>query len=182
MKLRYNAPVVLTYALLSLGVLLLGMVTPPDTALRYFSAPAHLDLASPLFYFRLVSYVMGHAGWDHYIANLMLILLVGPLLEEKYGSSRLLVMAGLTTLITSLSNLLLFHASVMGGSGIAFMLILLASFSNIGRNEIPLTFVVVATLFLGQEVISSLRTDQISQFSHLLGGFIGALFGLLVRP
>jgi membrane associated rhomboid family serine protease len=177
-KIRYNSPVILTYALLSAGVLLLGALMGPRVVTQFFSAPCYVDLSSPGFYLRLFSYVLGHAGWGHYIANLMLILLVGPLLEEKYGSRRLLVMVALTAVITSLSNLLLFHASVMGGSGIAFMLILLASFANIRKNEIPLTFLIVATLFLGQEVISSLRTDQVSQFSHLLGGFIGALFGL----
>ena len=178
MRVRYNSPVILTYALISVGILLISTLIGQRFMIRFFSTPSHVNLSNPLFYLKLVSYIFGHAGWAHYIGNLMLILLVGPLLEEKYESSRLLYMIFVTAIVTSLSNLLLFHASVMGGSGIAFMLILLASFSNIKQNEIPLTFVIVAFLFLGEEIVSTLRSDQISQFSHLLGGFIGAFFGM----
>lgn len=65
----------------------------------------------------------------------------------------------------------------MGGSGIAFMLILLSSFSNIKSKKLPLTFIIVAVLFIGSEVVSTLKVDRISQFSHLAGGFIGAGYG-----
>jgi len=109
----------------------------------------------------------------------MIILLVGPLLEEKYGSGKLLEMILITAIATGLLNAFLFSNSLIGGSGIAFMLILLGSFSNIRSKEIPLTFILIAVLFIGSEVISTLKIDQISQFSHLAGGFIGAGYGFI---
>jgi membrane associated rhomboid family serine protease len=60
-----------------------------------------------------------------------------------------------------------------------FMLILLSSFTNIRSGEIPLTFLLVVVLFLAKEVIAGFANDDISQFAHILGGFIGSLFGFL---
>ncbi|MEA1968226.1 MAG: hypothetical protein U9N77_08400 [Thermodesulfobacteriota bacterium] len=59
------------------------------------------------------------------------------------------------------------------------MLILLSSFSNIKSKEIPLTFIMIAVLFIGSEVVSTLKIDRVSQFSHLAGGFTGAMYGFI---
>ena len=109
----------------------------------------------------------------------MMILLIGPLLEEKYGSGRLFEMVLITAAVTSLLNLLLFSTSIAGASGIVFMLILLGSFANIKSGQIPLTFIIIATLFLSGEVAASLKADRISQFSHLAGGLVGACYGFI---
>ncbi len=176
MRIKYNAPVILTYSLLSICVLVFsgnGMLS------RYFSSPGQLAFFNPYFYFRLLSYITAHANWSHLMGNFMIILLVGPLLEEKYGSATLLEMIFITAVTTALLNAFLFSNSLIGGSGVAFMLILLSSFSNIRAREIPLTFILIAALYIGSEVVSTLKVDKISQFSHLAGGFIGAGYGFL---
>jgi membrane associated rhomboid family serine protease len=174
MKIKYNSPIILTYAILCICVL---AFTGNVVTAKYFSSPAHLFFSNPYFYVRLVSYIAGHANWSHLIGNMMIILLVGPLLEEKYGSGKLMEMILVTAISTALLNALIFSNSLIGGSGIAFMLILLSSFSNIRSKEIPLTFIIIAVLYVGSEIISILKIDQISQFSHLAGGFAGAAYG-----
>jgi membrane associated rhomboid family serine protease len=176
MKIKYNSPVILTYAIVSISILALS-----SNALvaKYFSSPAHLSFSNFNFYIKLISYIAGHGSWGHLIGNLTIILLVGPLLEEKYGSGKLLEMILITAISTALLNAFLFTNSLIGGSGIAFMLILLSSFSNIKSKEIPLTFILISVLFIGSEVVSTLKIDRISQFSHLFGGFIGAGYGFL---
>jgi len=146
---------------------------------KYFSSPSHLSFTNPSFFIRLISYIIVHGGWGHLMGNLMIILLIGPLLEEKYRSDQLLIMILITAVSTGLLNAILFSNSLIGGSGIAFMLILLGSFSNIRSKEIPLTFLIISVLFIGREIASSLKIDQISQFSHLAGGFIGACYGFI---
>lgn len=175
MKIKYNAPVILTYTLIALCIL---AFCPRGTITSYFTSPALLEFSSLKFYARLLSYIAGHGDWSHLMGNITIILLVGPLLEEKYGSGKLLEMIIVTAAATGLFNAFLFSNSIMGGSGIAFMLILLSSFANI-RGQIPLTFILVALLFIGSEVISILKIDQISQFSHLAGGGAGAAYGFL---
>ena len=176
MKIKYNAPVILTYTIISIAVLILSFFIPIT---GIFSSPERLSFLSPVFYLRLISYVVGHADLSHLMGNLMIILLVGPLLEEKYGSARLLEMFFVTAVITALLNAAIFSNSLIGGSGLAFMLILLGSFSNIKTKEIPLTFVLITVLFIGNEVLASMKIDRISQFSHLAGGFVGAFYGFI---
>lgn len=174
MKIKYNSPVILTYAIISLGVLVFFNHALSAT---YFSSPARVSFSNPYFYLRSISYIAGHGSWTHLIGNLMIILLVGPLLEEKYGSEKIFEMILMTAISTAWLNAFLFSNSLMGGSGIAFMLILLSSFSNISAKEIPLTFIIIAVLFIGNEVASILKPDKISQFSHLAGGLAGAGYG-----
>jgi membrane associated rhomboid family serine protease len=176
MKIKYNSPIILTYALLSITIFI---VWDSDLLSRYFSSPAGLYFSDPYFYLRLISYIAWHGSWNHLMGNLMIILLIGPLLEEKYGSGKLLEMILLTAIVTGLLNAFLFSNSLIGGSGVAFMLILLSSFSNIRSKEIPLTFIIIALLFIGSEMVSTLKIDKVSQFSHLAGGFIGAGYGFI---
>ena len=87
----------------------------------------------------------------------------------------------LTALITAMLNISFFSTGLMGASGIVFMLILLVSFTNSKEGEIPMTFVLVALLFIGKEVLQSLNSDQVSQFAHIIGGFCGSVFGFIGR-
>jgi membrane associated rhomboid family serine protease len=129
----------------------------------------------------LFTHVMGHANWAHLIGNFTLILLIGPMLEEMYGSKDLLIMIIITALVTGVLNVLLFRSALLGASGVVFMMILLSSFTNFSRGEIPLTFILVLILYMGVQVIDSFSSDNISQFAHIIGGLCGSFFGFL-RP
>jgi membrane associated rhomboid family serine protease len=133
-----------------------------------------------VWYLQLFIHVIGHADWNHLFGNFSFILLVGPILEEKYGSRDLLLMILVTALLTGLLQVTFFQHSLMGASGIVFMLILLSSFTN-AKGGIPLTFVLVVVLFLGKEVVSSFGEDNVSQFAHIIGGVMGGIFGFLLE-
>ena len=176
MKIRYNSPVVLTYAILALVCLALPVSSFLGISLASPSRPAFSD---PVFYARLFTYVLAHAGWTHFKGNLIMILLLGPLLEEKYGSWLLFEMMVITAAATALISAMVFHTSLVGGSGLVFMMILLSSFSNFRDGEIPLAFILVAVIYIGSELTQVLKVDQISHFGHLAGGLFGAGFGFL---
>lgn len=75
--------------------------------------------------------MLGHGSWDHFINNMLLLLVVGPPMEEKYGSLPLLKGILLTALISGVLQCLLFpRTALLGASGIVFMLIMLASLSG----------------------------------------------------
>ncbi|MCJ8346734.1 rhomboid family intramembrane serine protease, partial [bacterium] len=137
--------------------------------------------SDPWDYFRMVSNIFGHANWGHLAGNFSLILLIGPLLEEKYGSWSLLQMIFATAIFTSILNIAFLDTGAYGASGIVFMLILLSSMANFKEGEIPLTFLLVAVLYVGEEVLNSFKADNISQFGHILGGFCGACFGFFLK-
>lgn len=179
MKLKFNSPVVLTFSLICVAVFLLDKLLVGNL-MPYF-ALGHVSLTNPVSLVTLFTHVLGHASIEHLIGNLTFILLVGPIVEEKYGDKRTLFMIVITALITGILNMLFFHTGLMGASGIVFMLILLASFTNSKHGEIPITFILIAVLFIGKEIISSLQNDQISQFAHIIGGVVGSFFGFASR-
>jgi membrane associated rhomboid family serine protease len=179
MKLTYNAPVTLSFALMSSAVLLISQISGSQQFLSLFAIGGTMDLSNPVDYVRLLSHVIGHANWNHLISNFALILLLGPILEEKYGSRSLLFMMTVTALVTGLLNVLLFSTGLLGASGIVFMMILLVSFANFRRGEIPLTFILVVLLYLTREILTAFQEDSVSQFAHVVGGFCGSIFGFL---
>ena len=180
MKLKFNSPVILGFSLICVAVFVLDKIMV-GTLMPYFTL-GNVNTSSALSILTLFTHVIGHASIEHLMGNLTFILLLGPIVEEKYGDSRTLFMMLITALVTGILNLLFFHTGLMGASGIVFMLILLVSFTNTKSGEIPVTFILVALLFIGKEVIESLNTDQISQFAHIIGGVCGSVFGFVTRP
>ncbi len=176
LRVTYNAPVVLTFALAA--VLVFILTSTVSGARVWFVAHPTLDGTSA--YVGLFTHILGHASWQHLIGNFMLILLLGPILEERHGSGPLLVMILLTALITGLANLLFSNGALLGASGVVFMMILLASMANVRGGEIPLTFIAVAIIYMGGEIIRAFQNDQVSQMAHLVGGFAGAAFGFII--
>jgi rhomboid protease GluP len=178
MKIHYNSPVILTFSLMAFAVMILSVITAGiSTSLLFTAWPS--GLMNPLSYLRMFTHVLGHASWEHLFGNLTLILLIGPLLEEKYGSKTMLVMMVITALITGIISVFFMNTGLLGASGIVFMLILLSSFANIKSGHVPLTFIIIVALFLGKEFLASLRPDTISQFAHIMGGICGSIFGFL---
>ncbi len=179
MKIKFNSPVILTYSLVCVAVFFLDKAVAGGL-MQYFTL-GHVTLSNPVSLVTLVSHIAGHVNLEHLLGNLTFILLLGPIIEEKYGSGRLVIMMFVTALVTGLLNVFLFHTGLLGASGIVFMLILLVSFTNSKNGEIPITFILVALLFIGKEVLHSLQADEVSQFAHIIGGICGSVFGFKAR-
>ena len=178
LRIQYNAPVVLTFSLLSLGALLLGELTA-GASTRLLFCVYRAPLTDSLTYVRLFTHVLGHGGYSHFLGNIMLLLVVGPPLEEKYGSRRLLGCVVLTALISGLAQFLLFPGTaLLGASGIVFMMIVLSSLAGMREGSIPLTLILVVVLYLGGELVDAVSVrDNVSQLTHIIGGLCGAGFG-----
>ena len=55
-------------------------------------------------------------------------------------------------------------------------------FTGFKDREIPLTFILVAAIFLGQQVYEGIMLkDNISNLSHVLGGVVGSVMGYLLN-
>lgn len=180
--LQYNAPVTLSLFFVSFLALVLGILTNGWTTVHFFSV-YRSSLADPLFYVRLFGHVLGHAGWDHFMNNMLLLLVIGPPLEEKYGSRTLLVGVIITACISGLLQCVLFPGTaLLGASGIVFMFIMLSSLAGMRSDSIPFTLILVAVLYLGQQVYGMLFVqDQVANFMHIVGGISGTIFGFVVR-
>lgn len=178
-KLTYNSPVILTFAAVCIVVLILDMITRGASNRLLFVCYGHGSFIDPLTYLRLFSYVFGHANFTHLAGNMTMLLLVGPIVEERYGSWNLIIMMAVTALAGGILNTLFFNTGILGASGIVFLLIILSAFTGVKKGEIPLTLILIAAIYLGQEIYSGLFVeDNVSHFGHLCGGFSGLGFGV----
>ena len=182
LRIQYNSPVVLTFFLLSLGALALGEFTGERTTWLLFTV-YRSPLTDPLTYLLMFTHVLGHADYTHFMSNMMLFLVVGPPLEEKYGSKRLLGCIVLTAFVSGLVQFIFFPGeALLGASGIVFMMIVMSSLAGMKNGCIPITLILVLVLYIGGEIVDGVvLRDNISQLTHIIGGICGALLGISMR-
>jgi len=176
-----NSPVILGLTFSSALILFVNILS--SGAINRILLSRYTSWLDPLMYIHFFTRVLAHADVNHYFGNFMLILVVGPMMEERYGAKRLLIMLFLTAFMTGLCNALFFpQYATIGASGLAFMLILLSSFVNMRSSGLPLTMLLVGFFYIGNEIVGGLLlNDNISQFSHIIGGLCGAAFGFYFR-
>jgi len=177
-KITFNSPVVLVFMIICLIATIANYLTA-GVANRILFMTYHSSLASPMTYVRFFTHVFGHDGISHFIGNAVYILLLGPMLEEKYGSAMLIKIIAITALVTGIVNYVLFwNVALCGASGVVFAFIVLTSFTGFKSGEIPLTFILVALIFIGQQIFEGITVqDNVSNMSHIVGGVVGALIG-----
>ena len=178
LKITFNAPVVLSLAAISFVATLLNYVTGGASG-RVLFMTYHSPLSSPMTWIRAFTHIFGHADWAHLIGNMSYLLLLGPMLEEKYSSQTLAGVIAVTAVVTSVVNYIFFPGiALCGASGVVFAFILLSSFTEFREGEIPVTFILVAVFFLGQQIYDGITVrDNISNMAHIVGGIIGGLLG-----
>lgn len=181
-KITFNALVVLGFAAICFIATLLNYLTNGKSNQMIFMT-YHSSLMSPLTYLRLFTHIFGHDGWQHFIGNMAYILLLGPMLEEKHGPMKIIEVIAVTALVTGVINYVFFwNTALCGASGVVFAFILMASFTSFREGEIPITFILVAAIYLGQQIYDGVvLNDNISNMAHVVGGIVGGILGFLLN-
>lgn len=177
-KVKFNAPTILSLVAISFFATLLNYITAGASGKLLFMT-YHSSLLSPLTWIRAFTHIFGHVDWQHLIGNMSYLLLLGPMLEEKYSSKTLAAVITITAIVTSLVNYIFFPTiGLCGASGVVFAFILLSSFTSFKEGEIPITFIIVAIFFIGQQIYEGVTVkDNISNMAHIVGGVIGGFLG-----
>lgn len=180
-RLRWNAPVILTLVTLCGGAFLLDLFTAGQTNGVLFSVYRSSPL-DPLTYLRLFLHVLGHADWEHFSGNMVMLLLLGPLLEEKYGSRNIIVVVVLAAFLTGLLQIWLFpHTALLGASGIVYAFMIMSSMTDMRRGDLPVTFLLIAGIYLGGQIWQGLFvSDNTANLIHIAGGVLGGIFSFTV--
>ncbi len=178
LRITFNAPVVLSLVGISFVATLLNYITGGASGELLFMT-YDSSLLSPMTWIRAFTHIFGHADWAHLVGNMSYLLLLGPMLEEKYSSQTLAAVIAITAVVTSIVNAILFsHVALCGASGVVFAFMLLSSFTSFKEGEIPITFILVAVFFIGQQIFEGITVrDNISNMTHIVGGIIGGLVG-----
>src|SRR5574344_1674264 len=153
-KIYLNAPITLGFSLICIIALLLNMVSSGKTNVLFFSTYGS-SLLSPMTYIRLLGHIFGHANVDHLVSNLLYILLLGPMLEEKYGKRLIIVILSTAAVTGIVHNLLSPNTMLLGASGVVFAFIILASITG-NEEGIPVTLIIVALLWIGSEIYTGI--------------------------
>lgn len=177
---EYNSIVVLSLFFLSFLALTLNNLTRGKMNKLFFSS-YRSSILNPLTYLRLFTHVLGHQNRNHFTNNFLYILLIGPMLEEKYGSIDLLKMILLTAFITGIINSITSKNRILGSSGIVFMMIILSSLVNLTTNKIPITLLLICLFYIVNEIIDGIKKkDNISHLGHIVGAICGFIFGFYI--
>jgi len=174
----YNSPVIISYLIISIIAWLLNCITGGKSNKLLFTSYRSSPF-NPLTYIRLFTHSIGHIDLSHLIHNFLFILLIGPMIEEKYGSINLLVMLLITSLVIGLFNTIFSNYSITGASGNVYMLIVLSSFSNISEGKVPITLVLILIFYVISEFKDRLIEGNKTTYhtGHLLGALCGIGFG-----
>jgi len=179
-KITFNSPVILSFVFICFVVQVASTFTGGASTAAFFSAGS-FNPSNPLTYPCLVTHIFGHVSWEHLFNNMSMILLLGPLLEEKYGSFDLMLIMLASALAASISNRLLLGVGVVGASGVVFTFLLLSSITGLRDGEVPLTFLLVAAFYLCQQLYGAIFVrDNISYLGHISGGVVGAIVGFMM--
>lgn len=174
---EYNSVVILSYFFLSILVLCVNWVTNGKSNTVLFSSGRGFFF-NPLTYICMFTHILGHENWTHFRNNFLYILLIGPLIEEKYGSMNLLVMIAITAFVTGIVNCIVSKKRILGASGIVYMLILLSSLVNFQSGHIPVTLVLVCLFYVVGEIRDGLfKKDSVSHLGHIIGAVCGFIYG-----
>ena len=177
-RITFNSPVILCFVAICFFATMLNYLTGGKSNQVVFMT-YHSSLFSPLTYVRLLTHVFGHEGWQHFIGNMAYILLLGPMLEDKHGALKMREVIVVTALVTGVVNYVFFwNTALCGASGVVFAFILMSSFTSFREGEIPITFILVAVIYLGQQIYEGIvLQDNISNMAHILGGVVGGILG-----
>lgn len=177
-----NAPCILTFTVICMVALILHYATNGVSDSLVFSVHRS-SLASPLTYLRFFTHVFGHANIEHFLGNMTLFVVIGPMLEEKYGTRDLSIIIAFTAFVTGVVHFIFFpNSAMLGASGVVFTFILLASFTEFKAGTIPVSFIIVAVVYIGNEVYQGLAIkDNVSNLTHIIGGGVGGFFGFILN-
>ena len=181
-KLSFNAPAILSFVAICVIVQIVNLLTNGASNRTVFSV-YRSSLLNPLTYVRCICHVFGHSDWNHLVGNMMYILILGPMIEEKYGTSNTIFVMAATALVTGIINMIFFPGvRLLGASGIVFAFILISSITTREDHTIPVTFILVALLYIGQQVYDGIfQKDNISQMAHIVGGIVGSVLGFIMQ-
>lgn len=179
-KIENKTPVTLGFVCICVLTLIMNYITEEYSNLIWFSV-YHADLNNIPAFLRFFTHIFGHVDFEHFAGNILLILVLGPALELRYGSKRLATYMIITAFVTGFLHFILFpDVMLLGASGIVFLMIVLNAYISTSNDSIALSFIIVIVVYLGKELYAAIFIeDYISQFAHLIGGVCGWVLGYL---
>ncbi len=192
-QVAYDAPVTLTFVLITVVFFLLNTFLlksgKSDFLQKLLASPTAqagslpFIVKQPLSYLRLLLYIFGADygnGAAVLFTNLILIMLLGPAMEERYGSVIIGIMMFVSALFSGVLNACFCNSSLAGAVPVVCMMIFLNAFMSFSKKKFPLSFAAVMVLFVVLQIYEGAGAVRI--IICIAGGLCGSLFAFLTSP
>ena len=189
LKFVYDAPVMLSFVLAVLVIFMLDTFVFKGTlAEKWLLSPTAAEGSLPFAFsdftsiLRLFLHVLGGRDIPFLICNLIFILLLGPQMEERYGSVIIGIMIFVAALFSGVLNACFCKVPVSGSEPVVFMLILLCAMMHLSRSKVSASALAVIILFAVMLVLRKNPNGTAGVLITLAGGLCGSLFAFLTSP
>lgn len=195
LKFIFDSPVVLVFSVVSAVIFISDLILKLNLSEKIFECPGAksvpaFDFKSALSYVKLVIYPFGGENSTSFFLNIGFILLLGPVLEERYGSIMLALMIFITSLVGGVLTACVSTFGIYGCGGIVFMMIILSVLSVFIKKQLPVSWIFIFTLYLAFSLFSGKKIsgfmpfmqNNVPVFIQLASGICGSLFGFFVCP
>lgn len=195
LKFIFDSPVVLVFSVVSAVIFISDLILKLNLSEKIFECPGAksvpaFDFKSALSYVKLVIYPFGGENSTSFFLNIGFILLLGPVLEERYGSIMLALMIFITSLVGGVLTACVSTFGIYGCGGIVFMMIILSVLSVFIKKQLPVSWIFIFALYLAFSLFSGKKIsgfmpfmqNNVPVFIQLASGICGSLFGFFVCP
>lgn len=195
LKFIFDSPVVLVFSVVSAVIFISDLILKLNLSEKIFECPGAksvpaFDFKSALSYVNLVIYPFGGENSTSFFLNIGFILLLGPVLEERYGSIMLALMIFITSLVGGVLTACVSTFGISGCGGIVFMMIILSVLSVFIKKQLPVSWIFIFALYLAFSLFSGKKIsgfmpfmqNNVPVFIQLASGICGSLFGFFVCP
>lgn len=185
----FDSPVTISFSLLSVLLFVLNCLAFKGTLdVKILSSPTTSAGPIPFMatqissYLRLFLYAFGSQNFVGLLSNLLFLLMLGPVMEERYGSLVIGIMMAVSVLFSGVLNTCFCETSLQGCMPIIFMMIFLNSFMSFSKKKIPVSFLVIFVFYIAREVFGKTFSEIVGLIICITGGLCGSLFAFLTSP
>lgn len=185
----YDSPVSLSFVILSVLILVLDLtVLKLKLNQSILLSPTSSAGAFPFAFsdvksiFRLFLYIFGGTDKTVFLTNCLLIILMGPEMEERYGSIIIGIMIFVAAFFAGVLNACFCKNPMSGCNSVVFMFILLDTILTFSKKRIKATSIAIIALFICREVFIGNVNGAVGVMITIAGGLCGSLFAFLASP
>lgn len=186
--LEIKAPVTLVFGIISVVLFALNFWAAKGkwTELFLMSPAAEGNLAfsfkGAASYFRILCYSFSAVSWEVLITNILFVYLLGPAMEEKYGSVILAIMMLVAAVFSGVLNSCFCKAGIQGCASIIYLLVFISFFTSFTNRKLSINFVLILALFIAREFLIKNPNGIAGVGVNFAGGICGSLLAFLAIP
>lgn len=189
LKFSYDAPVSQTFVILSFVIFLIDLFALKfKLNTTYLISPTSSQgvlpfvFSDPLSWARIFLYIFGGKDQVVLVTNLLLVILIGPTMEERYGSVIIGIMFFVSALFSAVLNTLVCKNGMSGCGSVVFMLLILNAMMFFTKKTISATSITMIVLFVCREFFIKNDNGIAGSLITLAGGLCGSLFAFIASP